>query len=645
MYSKKYDNLNEAQLVALIKKHDDLYWNNATPEILDEEYDYIVRSLQSLNPDHPILLKVHSPVVIAGGKVRHSKPMLSLEKAYSLDILLEWAGKYARNKDELFIIQPKYDGISANFDGKVLATRGDGEFGENITDKISLIELESPEYRGLLNRPVRGEIVIRNDDFKTKYSKIRRNDGSLYKNSRNAVAGIMGLKDISSLSKQGAKLTLVDYSLISYTVRFKEFEEKWSDILKKIEDLPYTMYGLVIKLADEKYAESLGYTAQHPRGQIAFKFSGVRKKTELLDVEWSFGKNCLTPVALMKPVEIGGITIKHASLHNIQNIIDKDIMIGDIITVERAGDVIPYVVASFPGDIRRSCLIEQCPCCSSELIRRGPEFMCPNAQCPEVMLQRLLASIRSIGIERLGEPTVRRIMHELGVKNLKDIFYLTYDDLIKLEGFQEKSVNNLLKEIEKARHAEAFQVLTAMNIPNIGPNVAKAILKKYSLSELPELNAEELALVDGIGVERATAIIKVFKESKELFDDILSCINLKEVDKNFVELPKICFTGKMPQPRAYYEKIAKTRGFDAVSSVTSDLTVLVALDKKSNSSKIKKARKAGVKIMSLDEWLNDSAGTSLLGNKGNDIEESQSEVQQEKLDDSYKLPEQMDFGF
>jgi len=331
----------EEELIALIEKHNTLYWKNGTPEISDTEYDILLRKLEAINPDHPILQKVHTPAVVTSGKVKHKTPMLSLDKAYSLEELLTWAAKYARNDNEQFLIQPKYDGISANFADGVLATRGDGELGENISDKIELIELETEGYKGPLDRPIRGEIIIRNDDFKNLYSKIKRKDGKHYKNSRNAVAGIMGLKDITQMVQQNAKLTLIDYDMVSYSVKFANFAEKWTDILQKIKSLPYPMDGLVIKLADKEYGDSLGMTAHHPRSQIAFKFSGVRKETKLLDVEWSFGKNCLTPVALLEPVEIGGVTIKHATLHNIQNIIDRDVHIGDTVTVERAGDVIP----------------------------------------------------------------------------------------------------------------------------------------------------------------------------------------------------------------------------------------------------------------------------------------------------------------
>jgi DNA ligase (NAD+) len=186
----------EEELACLIEKHDALYWTQGRPQVTDDEYDALVRELRDINPEHPVLQKVNAPFVAASsGKVRHAAPMLSLDKAYSLDELMKWASKYARSDDELFLIQPKYDGISANFADGVLATRGDGHVGENISDKLPLIELETKGYKGPPDRPVRGEIVIRNDDFQNIYQRIKKKDGTPYKNSRNAVAGIMGLKD------------------------------------------------------------------------------------------------------------------------------------------------------------------------------------------------------------------------------------------------------------------------------------------------------------------------------------------------------------------------------------------------------------------------------------------------------------------
>ena len=289
--------LTKEQLISEIERHNKLYWKQNAPEISDDEYDLLMQRLEELDPEHPLLEEVSSVEVASIGKVSISKPMISLGKTYFFKdapkgnkSLLKWAEENSRNEDELFLIQPKYDGISASFSNGILATRGQGMEDDNVMDKIPLIELETTGYKGPLDRDVRGEIVIRNDDFKTLYSKIVKSDGRAYKNSRNAVGGIMGLKDISDMLNQHAKLTLIDYDMISFKVKFKDIENEWGKIVKKLEALPYPMDGIVVKLADDYYSESLGYTAHHPRGQIAFKFSGVRKKTKLINIEWSFGK-------------------------------------------------------------------------------------------------------------------------------------------------------------------------------------------------------------------------------------------------------------------------------------------------------------------------------------------------------------------
>ena len=602
----------EAELAAAIEYHNRRYWEMGEPEISDEDYDALLRRLEAVNPDHPLLQKVLAPSVASTGKVHHAKPMLSLDKAYSLEEILAWARKYVRSDKELFLIQPKYDGISANFANKVLSTRGDGVDGENITDKIPLIELEAKEHKGKLDRPVRGEIVIRDDDFKTLYSHIKRKDGKTYKNSRNAVAGIMGLKEITDMLSQGAKLTFVDYSLVSFSVTFAEFAEKWPEILQGIEGLPYPMDGLVIKLADEAYADSLGNTAHHPRGQIAFKFSGVRRKTKLLGVMWSFGKNCLTPVAQLEPVEIGGITIKQATLHNVKNLIDKDIQVGDIVTVERAGDVIPYIVSREEGDKRHSPIISECPCCRSKLVTDGPELRCTNPECTETKIQRILAAVRNIGIERLGEPNIRKMMNTLGVKTLRDIFELKTGDILKLEGFKDKSAGNLFREIRSARRVEDFSLLAALNIQGIGKNTSKKILENYTLAELRGLSTEQLSAIDGIGPERSEAIFCELRSQSEYLDELLGSIELITTKGGAKKSAlTICFTGKMPEQRSYYGNLASQAGYEAVDSVTKELSLLVAADLSSASSKLDKARSHGIRTMALDDWLKSvSAGSS-----------------------------------
>ena len=609
MDPEKINQLSAAELASLIRYHNTKYWVEASPEIRDEEYDLLVRALEKVSPEHELLHTVYAPMVASGGKVTHREPMLSLDKAYSLEEVMEWAAKFIRSEEERLLIQPKYDGISAHWDGRVLSTRGDGFTGENITDKVPLIELEHPD--GIMplqsfRSSARGEIVIRSDDFKNLYASIVNKNGRAYKNSRNAAAGIMGLKDITAMQKQGAKLSLVDYSLHSWVSSFKNLRADWSHLVETIEALPYPMDGIVIKLADGEYARSLGNTAHHPRGQIAFKFSGVRRQSKLIHVEWSFGKNVLTPVAEIEPVEISGTTIKHVSLHNLQNILDKDIHVGDLLTVERAGDVIPYVVESVPGEKRENCVITRCPSCGALLEQKLPELCCVNPECPETQLMRLLASVKNIGIERLGEPNLRRMRQVLGVKSLKDIFALKAEDLMRLEGFQALSANNLCKEIRNARKTSDYQLLASMNIKGIGPTIAKSILKTHTLQELFLLDRDSLAKLESIGPERAQALEMELHERKGEIEELLSCLEVSVTKSSGSAAGTrltICFTGKMPEKRSYYENLASEYGYEAVDSVTGSLSLLVTAEESSTSSKAVKAAKAGVRVMSLDQFL------------------------------------------
>ncbi len=600
-------NLTAARLAEQIEYHNRKYWAEGEPEISDDDYDSLVRALTALDPNHPLLIQVQAPIVAGTGKVIHRKPMLSLDKAYSLEEVISWAKKFARSPQEALLVQPKYDGISALWSEGILATRGDGETGENITDKIELIELETPGQTVPLKTyqdAIRGEIVIRDDDFKNLYAAIRNKNGRTYKNSRNAVAGIMGLKDIREMLLQHAKLSLIDYRLHSWKTRLDSLAEDWQYILDQAEELPYPMDGLVVKIADDSYSESLGNTAHHPRGQIAFKFSGVRRETKLVNVEWSFGKNCLTPVAEVEPVEIGGTTIRHASLHNLQNILDKDLCIGDTVVVERAGDVIPYIVSSTPGTERRSCLIDHCPGCGAELVRELPELRCVNPDCLETKLRNLAAAVKNIGIERLGEPNIRKMMLSLGVRDLSDIFKLTKPQILSMEGFQNLSAENLLREIRNAKTVPDWQLLASLNIKGIGPNIAKGILREYTLAELQEKTVEELSKIEGIGPERANALFRELRGQQDILTELLRCVTVTETKSaGTAGKPTICFTGKMPEKRSFYETLAREHGYEPADSVNADLSVLVCMDENENSSKLKKARKGNIRIVQLDNWL------------------------------------------
>ncbi len=601
--------LTLAELERLIEHHNDVYWNQGTREIEDTEYDLLMRRLKEIAPGHELLEKIGAPAVSAIGKVEYEKPLLSLDKAYSLDEVVAWAEKYARSDDELLLVEPKYDGISANFENGILSTRGDGFTGENITDKLTLVELEKKGYRGRVQGTARGEILMRNDRFVRFRENIQAKSGTKYKNSRNVLTGLMTLKESKDIEQVefvmrrcDAFLSFVDYELYSEEVLLKDLRREWDGLLAEFEKLPYPMDGIVIKIADKKYRDELGNTAHHPRGEIAYKFQNAKKTSRLINVIWSFGKNCLTPVAEIEPVELNGITIRHATLHNIQNIIDRDIEIGDEVVVERAGDVIPYIASSEPGLLRQSALIEHCPCCESLLVRQGPEICCVNPDCFETNLQRLLASVKNIGIEELGEPTLRLLMQEFSIRSLDGLFALKKEDFLKLPGFQMLSASNLFEEIQSARRTDDYKLLAALNVAHIGPNIAKLIMKEYTLDELETLDVETLASIKGIGPERAKALTAVLRQEKELLASLKNILQIN-VTKGSSEKPTVCFTGKMPEKRSYYEAAAALNGMVAVDSVSSSLSMLVCASLNEKGTKMTKAAKLGIKIIEIDEWI------------------------------------------
>lgn len=592
------------QLEEIIKSNDQLYWSG-NPKITDEEYDLYVEELRQLDPENELVNRVNEQAVSSIGKVSHVVPMLSLDKIYDKEDLFNWVDKKSRNEDECYLIQPKYDGISAHLENNVLSTRGNGFIGENISNKLPIINIETnaENIDNLL-----GEILIRKDDFKNIFSNIvSPSTKKCYKNPRNATAGIMGTDDITFFKNQNAKLTLVDYNLVSFRVKKSDFRSEWENIVEHIINLPYPMDGIVIKLEDKEYGESLGTTAHHPRNAVAFKFSNPQRETTIIDIEWSFGKNCLTPVAILKPIDINGITIQRASLSNYDNIVNMDIMIGDDVIVERAGDVIPHIISVIKNkdaSKRINPFIDKCPCCGGELKVVSPEIICTNDLCLEKIVRKLLFSIRTIGIEKVGIPTIKKIIEKCNVKNLIDFMNLSYCDLINA-GFGEKTSSNIIEEITKHKVIEAYQFLTALNIPDFGTEVAKLILNEYQFLTILENNDPNLLVsVKGIGEITANKIVDYISNNREYIDNLRKCfaiITAKQKDKSS---KTVCFTGAMDHPRKYYEDIAKTKNITPVSSVTSNLTYLVVADINSNSSKTNKAKKYGVNIISVEEFLN-----------------------------------------
>ena len=241
-------------------------------------------------------------------------------------------------------------------------------------------------------------------------------------------------------------------------------------------------------------------------------------------------------------------------------------------------------------------------------MRRGPELCCPNPDCPETRLFNLLAAIRNFGIERLGEPTLRKLIDKFGIRHLHQVLTLSPADILQIEGFQQRSAANLANELKRSRTSSPARLISALNIPNVGSNIATLLLKKYPFDQLRTASADELAAIPGIGPERAAAIVQTLHAEAENIDKLLEVITLQTDTEADSSLPTVCFTGKMPEKRSFYEKLARERNMLPVDSVNSSLSLLVAADISGSSSKINAAKKHNIKIISLQDFL---AGTSL----------------------------------
>jgi len=590
-----------------IRRHDDLYWNKNKPVISDPDYDKLVNKLLILDPNNNYLNKPKTPLIESNGKVVHKIKMLSLDKAYSFKEVLKWCKKVARTPSEGFKLMPKLDGVSGQLMDGILATRGDGEEGENITHKLPFMDIVT---KGDIDN-VRGEILFTKSQFKKIKGMITRKSGEEYKNERNAVGGVLSrddLEPIKILSFVDFEFSCTDYTLTGLEQLAEYDELGWNSICLIAQELDYPIDGMVIKVADEEYAESLGATRHHLKSAIAFKFTNPFKWSKVTGVTWSMGKHVLTPIIQIEPIKLSGVTITNVSGHNMKNIVDNDICIGDIIKVERAGDVIPYATDFKAGETRVGCHITNCPVCDSPLRYSEPEIACINDDCPGKLLNKLSDAVIRIGIDRLGKPTIKKMMDTFQIENLVDIFNLERNDIITMEGFGRTSTDNLYAEIQSVKDEGVYewQLLAALNIPGIGRSLSKDLLADRSLLNLSELSILELIEIEGIGPERAKFIHEgIYNNSKYLHDlgDILP-IKVEEVKDNNVELIKVCFTGRFPEKKShYYDLLKENGGYEIMEKVNKETQVLIVADTSKESNKMKAAKKKGIQIMGIEELL------------------------------------------
>lgn len=574
------------------------YWCGKASPLTDTEYDREILWLKKEHPDHWILKSLGNE---AKNKVKHESPMLSLEKAYTFEEVQKFVEDSSRDDNEAFICQIKFDGLAAKFRKGVLATRGNGEYGEDITRKIQDLIL----VMGSVERPFKdvdtvdfclGEIVCPLSVFK-KF-------GQEFKHPRNFVIGMIGRK---GKLPEGVKLHFVEYKTSPSFVFYKKgFDKKsWERILLYFEG--YSVYpkdGIVIKVSDKKHYKQLGRTSHHPLGAIAYKFKGDTATASLISVDWQSGKDKLTPVANISPTELNEVIIRKVTLHNYQTVKDFKLQIGDELTIERSGDVIPHLLSVKKTELSDQFVdIKSCPICHSSLRHAGPNVFCSNEDCPGKFSSKLINSIREFEIEFIGGVTLERILSIEKINSFADLLEIKIPDLTGC-GLGLTMASKIFESIQrKSNVVPAERFLAALNIGGVGRDTWKDILRKIDFERLTEekIPVGELTAIEGIGELTARKIRQGLCLAREEILRMLDLVTVK-VDISYSSRT-ICFTGKMPEPRSYYENIAKEEGYDPVDSVTKNLDLLVCHDINSTSSKIKAARKFNVSIVALKDWL------------------------------------------
>ena len=585
-----------AFLAAEIAKHDRLYWVENNPQMSDSQYDMLVEELRALDPTHPILAQVHSAIVPKGKTVQHAEPMLSLDKVYQEDDLFKWAAGVARSHAELFRISPKFDGVAVEItaDG-VMGTRGDdGVNGEDISDKLVITDFPL----GRCADGDRGELVV----FKQDLPDLKRSGGEPYKTCR---AAAVGLVNSDSTDRSGGRVLRFmphGYSLdLVEQQGLKDID--WFAAMQEIQAAHYPADGLVVALYDEEYGKSLGETEHHPRHSMAFKFANPKGVTKIVTIEWQVGKGKITPVAILEPVEISGCTHDRASLHNLKQFNELALGVGSTVEIQRCGDVIPQisrVLAPAPQGLLLPPVT--CPACGNPLHIESPDLLCTFPGCRGMLSKKLLDGLNRLGVENIGPGIVNELVG-LGYATVPKVFAMTEENWLEVPGFAKRSAAAMAAQFKRLILAtfEDYRILAAMNIPGVGLTLSKKIC---AVTRPPEFIG--LRQIEGVGATREWEIMAGFDQGFWAWAVATLCI---AITKGAAERPQICFTGADEQPREWWIKLAEERGYVFSKGVTKKLALLVCADVGSNSSKAKKARQYGVKIMTYREFGNEINNT------------------------------------
>ncbi|UCG85350.1 MAG: NAD-dependent DNA ligase LigA [Gemmatimonadota bacterium] len=651
------------ELHAALRHHDYLYYVKDQPEISDSEYDGLFQELRELEDQFPDLVTPDSPTQRVGGvplddftKIRHAAPMLSLDSDQAEDALRRFDERVRRTLGASrvdYVVEPKLDGASVElvYENGILtraSTRGDGTVGEGITDNVRTIAAIPLRLRSVGAKPpaflaIRGEVIMRIAAFEELNEMLLVEGKSPFANPRNAAAGSLRQLDPQVTAARPLDIYLYDVlagegtslqtqwdvlgALASWGLRVNDLPRRISsvddivdyhmDLQARRDDLEYEIDGVVVKLDDIAAREVLGATSHHPRWAFAFKFPPRKEITRVLKIVPSVGRTgVVTPGALLRPVELGGVTVSRANLHNREEVARKDIREGDLVRVQRAGDVIPQVLERVAEPGRRRGhpfrMPSHCPSCGSELVERGPFTVCPNSyQCPAQLAARLehFASRDALDIEGLGEETAKLLVNQGLVRRLPDLFELEPGDLVRLEGFATKSASNLVAAIEHSSAVDLHRFLYGLGIPEVGVTVAKTLATHFrSLEALRRSSGAELESIDGVGPKMAEQIESFFSDARNdsILDDLLAgkimVVEGAGGEGTALQGLKFVFTGALQRmTRRQAKELVESLGASVVSSVSRETDyVVVGTDP---GSKYDKAIAVGVTTLSEDGFI------------------------------------------
>ncbi|MFQ6014667.1 MAG: NAD-dependent DNA ligase LigA [Anaerolineae bacterium] len=665
---QEIDDLRERieRLREAIRYHNYRYYVLNDPEISDAEYDQLFRELQSLEAAHPELVTPDSPTQRVGAepldefvKVEHPVPLLSLGNAFNEEEMWAWLERISKLLPDgtrlEYVVEPKIDGLAVALtyeNGYFVrgATRGNGLVGEDITMNLRTIRslpLRIPANPSGPPAPaaieVRGEVYMPLDLFEELNRRQEARGEKSFANPRNAAAG--SVRQLDSSITASRPLSIFTYAIgyaegaeietqwqalqylrdLGFPVnrdiaRFSDLESVISycqEWMAKRDILNYEADGVVVKINDFSIQERLGVVGREPRWALAYKFPARTAVTRILDIGVNVGRTgTLNPYAVLEPVQLGGVTIKQATLHNFEDMARKDIRIGDTVTIKRAGDVIPQVVGPIKelrtGAERIFERPERCPVCGAPAVQPESEVAvyCVNSACPAQLVESVIHFVQAMDMEGFGEQTARLFVDRGLIKDVADLYYLSREEILALEGFAEKSTDNLLEAIQASKERPLSRLLVALGIRFVGGTVADLLASYYdSIEALMSATQGELEEVEGLGPHTASSIIKFFKEerNRKIIEKLRHAGVRMERQEGEEEGPRplegktFVITGTLPSMSREAAKALIAQYGGKVTSSVSSKTDYLLVGEAPGGTKYNKAQKLGIPMIDEEE--------------------------------------------